>query len=56
MRLLKVFFYRTHVKWNHIPLVIKEAVSITEFKSKLTVHMWKNIISELKDDLLDDNA
>ena len=52
----KSFFYRTHVKWNHIPLVIKEAVSITEFKSKLTVHMWKNIISELKDDLLDDNA
>ena len=34
----KSFFFRTHTKWNHIPLVIRETESITEFKSQLTVH------------------
>ena len=51
----KSFFFRTHNKWNHIPLVIREAESIAEFKSKLTVHMWKNIISESQNDSSDDD-
>ncbi len=46
----KSFFFRTHTKWNHIPLSIRETGSITEFKSKLTIHMWENIMSEIHDD------
>ncbi len=45
----KSFFFRTHTKWNHIPLAIKEAESIAEFKSQLTVHIWKNVISDIND-------
>ena len=52
----KSFFFRTHTKWNHIPLVVRETESVTEFKSKLTVHMWKSIISGLQNDLSDDNT
>ncbi len=52
----KSFFFRTHTKWNHIPLVIREANSITEFKAQLTVHMWKIIISEIDDGSSDGNV
>ena len=40
----KNFFFRTHTKWNHIPLVIREIESITEFKSKLSTYMWDRIL------------
>ena len=49
------FFFRTHTKWNRIPLDIREIESITEFKSQLTVHMWKNIMSETQNEVSDDN-
>ena len=42
----KTFFYRTHTKWNHIPLDIREIDSVSEFKSKLSKHMWKSILLE----------
>ena len=38
------FFFRTHTKWNHIPLDIREVESITEFKYKLSTHMWDKIV------------
>ena len=40
----KNFFFRTHTKWNHIPLDIREIESITEFKSKLSTYMWDRIL------------
>ena len=46
----KSFFFRTHTKWNHIPLSIREIDSLTEFKSKLTKYMWENIMSEILTD------
>ena len=44
------FFFRTHTKWNHIPLSIREIDSLMEFKSKLTKYMWENIMSEISTD------
>ena len=40
----KNFFFRTHTKWNHIPLAIREIESINEFKSKLSTYMWDKIL------------
>ena len=54
MHLLKVFFFRTHTKWNHIPLSIREIDSLMEFKSKLSKHIWENIMSEIPTDELDE--
>ena len=51
----KSFFYRTHTKWNHIPLAIREIDSITEFKSKLSEHLWKGILKEANDNEMDDS-
>ena len=51
----KSFFFRTHTKWNHIPLAIREAECVAEFKSQLTTHIWKNIISDINDGGLDNN-
>ena len=39
------FFYRTHTKWNHVPFEVRDINSLTEFKSKLTAHMWEDIIA-----------
>ena len=47
------FFFRTHTKWNHIPLSIREIDSISEFKHKLTKHMWKVIMTEVNDDVME---
>ena len=49
----KNFFYRTHTKWNHIPLDIREIESITNFKSKLSTYMWGKIIPVDSDSELD---
>ena len=46
----KSFFYRTHTKWNHIPLSVRETDSIGEFKSSLVKHMWEVIMSDINDD------
>ena len=37
------FFFRTHTKWNHLPLDIRTVESITEFKCKLSTYMWNKI-------------
>ena len=34
------FFYRTHLKWNRIPLLIREIDSFVEFKAKLCTLLW----------------
>ena len=34
------FFYRTHLKWNRIPLLIREIDSFVEFKAKLRTLLW----------------
>ena len=44
MLLLQFFFFRTHTKWNHIPLAIREIESIKEFKNKLSTYMWDKIL------------
>ena len=49
----KNFFFRTHTKWNHIPLAIREIESITEFKSKLSTYMWDRILPGEYDSDLD---
>ena len=48
------FFYRTHTKWNNIPLEIRQVGSLNEFKAKLTKFMWDSVLSELNDDINED--
>ena len=43
------FFFRTHTKWNHIPLDIRLLESITEFKCKLSTFLWNKIVQEDSD-------
>ena len=47
------FFFRTHTKWNHIPLDIRVLESITEFKCKLSTYMWNKIAQVDSDSELD---
>ncbi len=37
------FFYRTHHRWNRIPLSIREIDSLNEFKIKLSTFLWTQI-------------
>ena len=48
------FFYRTHTKWNHIPINIRQIESLADFKIKLTRFIWDSILSEI-DDNIDEN-
>ena len=43
------FFYRTVPKWNHIPLAIRELGDPIAFKTQLTQHMWKVIMSNVEE-------
>ena len=49
----KSFFYRTHCKWNYLPLDVKGLSSIDEFKSCLLKYMWKAILRNM--DIENDN-
>ena len=44
--LSRSFFYRTHLLWNSLPLETREISSQSQFKSKVTEHLWKVIITE----------
>ena len=44
--LSRSFFYRTHLLWNSLPLETREIFSTSQFKSKVTEHLWKAIITE----------
>ena len=50
------FFYRTHTKWNNIPLEIRQLGSLTDFKAKLTKFMWDSVLSELLNDDIDEDG
>jgi endonuclease/exonuclease/phosphatase family metal-dependent hydrolase len=48
------FFYRTHTKWNNLPLEVRELATLSEFKAKLLKFLWDNVLSEL-DEMLDED-
>jgi hypothetical protein len=41
----KSFFYRTHMKWNALPLELRNLEGKSEFRSKVESHLWKTILS-----------
>ena len=51
------FFYRTYLKWNKLPYVIREILSPVKFKKELIKHIWANLTTTLAssddEDLLD---
>jgi len=44
--LAKTFFYRTHIKWNDLPLCLREINCPDKFKVELNVHLWLNVLSD----------
>ncbi len=42
----KSFFYRTHMVWNALPLELRSLESISEFRSKVEAHLWKDILKK----------
>ena len=52
------FFYRTHLKWNNLPLDIRDKSDPVKFKKALAKHIWCNLTtnsvsSSDEEDLLD---
>ena len=47
--LARGFFYRTHSKWNTIPLGIRGAETLSKFKVMLTDYLWKYILESVTD-------
>ncbi|MCP4457467.1 MAG: hypothetical protein GY816_05480 [Cytophagales bacterium] len=45
----KSFFYRTHMKWNELPLELREIKSISEYRSKVEAHLWSTMVSNEDD-------
>ena len=43
------FFYRTHSKWNNIPLEIRKLGTLSKFKDELTDYMWKHVLESVND-------
>ena len=50
------FFFRTHVKWNHIPFEIKSANNVSDFHNLLSKHMWENILSRNANESSDNDS
>ena len=50
MHLREDFFYRTHNKWNRLPLDVRECNSLLEFKSKLKKYLWESVLEVATDD------
>ena len=44
--LANTFFYRTHSKWNNLPLLLREIECPLRFKTSLKEHFWKNLIDD----------
>ncbi len=42
----KSFFYRTHMIWNALPIELRSLESISEFRSKVEAHLWKDILKK----------
>lgn len=53
----KSFFYRTHTKWNSLPMSIRKIDKLNEFRNEVIKHFWKNILefeeNSDEDDLID---
>ena len=43
------YFYRVHLKWNRIPLQIREISCPCSFKSRVIAFLWKEVLSDLDD-------
>ena len=39
------YFYRAHLSWNKLPLVIREIVCPGEFKVELLKYLWEECIA-----------
>ena len=50
----KSFFYRTHTKWNALPLRIRKIEKSTVFKDEVIGHFWKLILSNINNEESDD--
>ena len=51
-----MFFYRTHIAWNRLPLKIRSIESELSFKSALKKHLWQEAfaLANLPSDLVDE--
>ena len=51
-----MFFYRTHIAWNRLPLKIRSIESELSFKSALKKHLWQEAfaLANLPSDLIDE--
>ena len=50
------FFYRTHTKWNSLPLTLRDTPHPLSFKKELTNYLWGLLVeqdSSEDEDLLD---
>ena len=45
----KSFFYRSHNKWNSVPLQLREIRESSKFKLKLKQYLWKCAIDDARD-------
>ena len=34
------FFYRSMIRWNDLPVIVRQSECISGFKSSLTKHLW----------------
>ena len=39
------YFYRTHLSWNRLPLVLREIFRPSEFKQKLLQYIWDEFVN-----------
>ena len=39
------YFYRTHLSWNRLPLVLREIIRPSEFKQKLLQFIWDEFVN-----------
>ena len=40
------FFYRAHLKWNILPLDIRESQDLLLFRTKLRNYLWKSVMED----------
>ena len=49
------FYYRTHCKWNRLPIEIREIECHHLFRSKLSDYLWKDLLSDLNSTLVSED-
>ena len=50
--LFQSFFYRAHLLWNKLPLVLRETIRPSKFKSNLINHLWNHDINSEYDNCI----